>query len=124
MYANHSNVVAEPQSQFTSNRQRPAGSERTNPTLDSTVVETAGDNVSHAAPDGSVSNVPENRPNPGENNLRSVPRRHYQHPAVNAVRDDPFFSDELFNGMLNGQPDTNHVGSMYTQSHQRDIDEY
>ena len=53
-----------------------------------------------------------------------APRRAYQHYTARTGRDDPFFSDELFGGMLNGQPNNNHVGSIYTGSQQREIDAY
>ena len=56
--------------------------------------------------------------------VHTVPHRAYQQAIASAARDDPFFSDELFNGMLNGQPDNNHVGSMYTCSQQQETDEY
>ena len=52
------------------------------------------------------------------------PCRAYQQAIADTTPDDPFFSDELFNSMLNGQPDNNHVGSMYTYSQQEEIDEY
>ena len=54
----------------------------------------------------------------------TAPYRARQQPAARAIQDDPFFPDELFNGMLNGQPDNNHVGSIYTWSQQQEIDEY
>ena len=54
----------------------------------------------------------------------TAPRRAHRQPKANNDQDDPFFSDELYEGMLNGQPDANHVGRMYTHSQQRDIDEY
>ena len=53
-----------------------------------------------------------------------APHRAHQYPAARTIQDDPFFPDELFNGMLNGQPQTNHVGSIYTRSQQQEIDEY
>lgn len=40
------------------------------------------------------------------------------------VRDEPFLSHELFKGMLKGQPDNAHVGSMYTAAQEREYDEY
>ena len=52
------------------------------------------------------------------------PHRAYQQATADTARDDPFFSDELFNGMLNGQPDNNHVGSIYICSQEQEIDEY
>lgn len=54
----------------------------------------------------------------------TAPRRAYRQPTANNVQDDPFFSDELCDGMLDGQPDANHVGRMYTHSQQLEIDEY
>ena len=39
-----------------------------------------------------------------------APRRAHQYPTARTIQDDPFFPDELFNGMLNGQPQNNHVG--------------
>ena len=133
VYANYYsalNAAGEPKPRPSSHRQRQAGSERINPTLNPTVEDTAGDTLGHAssgAPEGNGSNNPGDHPNSREmtrNNARTEPRRQHQQPAVNTVRDDPFFSDELFNGMLNDQPDSNHVGSMYTRSHQREIDAY
>ncbi|KAM0801054.1 hypothetical protein BDR22DRAFT_907134 [Usnea florida] len=44
--------------------------------------------------------------------------------ASQQSHDDPFFSDELFNGMLTGQPNNNHIGSIYTISQQREHDEH
>ena len=130
VYADYHNEIEGSQSRPLSHHQRQAGSERTNPTHDPAVEDTAGDtpgHASHGSPEGNESNDPEDQPNPGEvaqDDAHTTHRRQYQQPAVNTVRDDPFFSDELFNGMLNGQPDNNHVGSMYTRSHQREIDEY
>lgn len=130
VYASYYNAIGGSQSRPSSHRQRQAGSERTNPTLNPIVEDTAGDthgSVSHGASEGNGSNDSGNQRNPGEmvqNDAHTERRGQYQQPAVNNVRDDPFFSDELFNGMLNGQPDNNHVGSMYTRSHQREIDEY
>lgn len=53
-----------------------------------------------------------------------APSPAYQHFEESTAQDDPFFSDELFNGMLNGHPDNNHVGNMYTHAQQREIDGY
>ena len=53
-----------------------------------------------------------------------APRRAYQHYTGRTGRDDPFFSDELYEGMLNGRPNNNHVGSIYTVSQQQEIDAY
>ena len=53
-----------------------------------------------------------------------APRRAYQHYTARTGRDDPFFSDELYGGMLNGQPNNKHVGSIYTCSQQQEIDAY
>ena len=47
-----------------------------------------------------------------------------QQSAMSTSQDDPFFPDELSNGMLNGHPNNNHVGSIYTRSQQQEIDEY
>lgn len=127
VYANYDNSIGELQSQPASHRQRLAGSGRTNPALNATVEDTAGGHVSHAAPEGDGSNASGNQPNPGDVtrvDAHTAPRRQHRQPARNTIRDDPFFSDELFNGMLTGQPDRNHVGRIYTRSQQRDIDEY
>ena len=53
-----------------------------------------------------------------------APRRAYQHYTAGTVRDDPFFSDELYEGMLNGRPNNNHGGRIYTVSQQQEIDAY
>ena len=55
---------------------------------------------------------------------RSAPRQVYRHYTTRTAHDDPFLSDEHFNGMLNGQPDNNYVGHAYTHAQQQDIDEY
>ena len=132
VYANyHSalNATGEPQPRPSSHRQRQAGSERINPALNPTVEDSAGDTQSHSpqgAPEGIGPSDSGNQPNPAEvaeYYAHTAPCRQYQQPAA-STRDDPFFSDELFNGMLNGQPDSNHIGSMYTRSHQREIDAY
>lgn len=129
-YYNGLNATGEPHSRPSSHRQRQAGSERTNAALNPEVGGPARETlhaIPHGDPEGNGSNESEKQPNPGEvthNDVRSTPRQQYRLPAANTVRDDPFFSDELFNGMLNGQPDSNHIGNMYTRSHQREIDEY
>ena len=51
-------------------------------------------------------------------------RRAYQHYTARTGQDDPFFSDELCVGMLNGRPNNDHVGSIYTGSQQQEIDAY
>lgn len=57
-------------------------------------------------------------------NVNIARRRAYRHLAARTSRNDPFFSDELFQGMLNGQPSNEHIGSMYTTSKQQEINEY
>ena len=57
-------------------------------------------------------------------NGQITPRRAYQHYTARTGRDDPFFSEELYRGMLNGHPNNKHVGSMYTASQQQEIDAY
>ena len=52
------------------------------------------------------------------------PRRANSPRTPRYVQDDPFFSDDLFNGMVTGQPNNNHVGSIYTRSQQREHDEH
>ena len=72
-----------------------------------------------------VSRRSSNTMQPARNeNGNIVPRRAYQHYTARTGRDDPFFSDELFDGMLNDRPNNNHVGSIYTVSHQQEIDAY
>ena len=62
---------------------------------------------------------------PARNQNESIAsRRAYQHYTARTSRDDPFFSEELYRGMLNGKPDNAHVGSMYTSSKQQEIDAY
>ena len=70
-------------------------------------------------PDG----PPDSGKSSGSSDVVELTRPHQQ-PAARAIQDDPFFPDELFNGMLNGQPDNNHIGSIYTRSQQQEIDEY
>ena len=53
-----------------------------------------------------------------------APHRAYQHFAARTSRDEPFFSDQLYRGMLNGQPKNKHVGRIYTASQEQEIDEY
>ena len=53
-----------------------------------------------------------------------TPCRAYQHYTARTSRDDPFFSDQLYRGMLNGQPNNKHVGSIYTASQQQEINAY
>ena len=53
-----------------------------------------------------------------------APLRAYQQYTARTGRDDPFFSNELYHGMLNGQPDNKQVGRMYTNSQQQEIDAY
>ena len=62
--------------------------------------------------------------NSGNTGQPATHRRAYLQAKARATQDDPFFSDELFEGMLNGQPDNNHVGSMYTVAQQKEHDEY
>ena len=53
-----------------------------------------------------------------------APRRAYQHYTARTGRDDPFFSNELYVGMLDGHPNNNHVGSIYSGSQEQEIDAY
>lgn len=75
-------------------------------------------------PDDDNSCVPGSSADLAEPAHDDAPRRAHQNPAARTIQDDPFFPDELFNGMLNGQPQNNHVGSIYTRSQQQEIDEY
>ena len=76
----------------------------------------------HPSPDSTRSS---NTVLPARNETGNIaPRRAYQHYTACTGQDDPFFSDELFVGMLNGQPNNNHVGSIYTVSKQQEIDAY
>lgn len=59
-----------------------------------------------------------------DRNGNIAPRHAYQHFEQRTAQDDPFFSDELFEGMLNGIPDNNHVGNVYTHAQQGEIDDY
>ena len=57
-------------------------------------------------------------------NAHIAPQRPYRRRTASTSRDDPFLSDELLDGMLNGHPHANYVGSIYTRSLQKEIDEY
>ena len=111
------------ESRPSSHPQRQAGSERTNPTVNSTVQGTAGDSQGHAS-HGTLQGNGSIDPEMAQKNARAERRAQGQQPAVRNIRDDPFFSDELFIGMLNDQPNNDHVGRMYARFHQREIDEY
>ncbi len=94
----------------------------------------ANDNVSNTPyhvhnnhPEDNNSYDSGNRPDlmePTRNDANTSSRQAHQQPTANPVQDDPFFSDELYNGMLNGRPDAHHVGSMYTRSQQRAFDNF
>lgn len=128
--ANTYTNTGELQPRPSSRRQRQAGSERFSSVLNSTVEEISGDAPAHVpdnALEGYNSHDCGDQSNPVESariDAYTAPRRAYQQPTASTVRDDPFFSDELFNGMLDGRPDANHVGSMYTRAQQREIDNY
>ena len=88
---------------------------------------TTDNNTSHNSRSSSNSVQPasSNTVQPARNeNEKTAPRRSHLHYAACTSRDDPFFSDELYRDMLNGQPNNNHVGSMYTTSKQQEIDSY
>ena len=96
-------------------RQLQAGSERTSLALNPTVEDSSRNTPAQA---------PQNPIELARNDVPTASRRTPQQPTSNTVQDDQFFSDELFNGMLNGQPDANHVGCIYTRSQQNEIDQY
>ncbi|CAD6594045.1 MAG: hypothetical protein ASARMPREDX12_007992 [Alectoria sarmentosa] len=119
----------EAQPRPSSHRQRQPGSERTSSAINPILKESTCDRRAypHSRPksyDSYDSRSPSSSVEPSRNGAHTVSRPTHQHPTASTVQDDPFFSDELFNGMLNGQPDANHVGSMYTRSYQREIDDY
>ena len=128
--ANYYTNTAEPQPRSSSHRQRRPGSERISSTLNPTVENSAGDIPFHVQNNPSEdynSRDSENESNlmePARNDTKIESRRAHQQPAASDAQDDPFFSDELYDGMLNGQPESRHVGRMYTRSRQAEIDEY
>lgn len=107
--------AGETQARPFSHGQRQPGSERFSSALNSTAEQVIGDMPAHA---------PQDPVQPAPNGTPPAFRRAYQQPTASTIQDDPFFSDELFDGMLNGQPDANHVGSIYTRSQKDDIDQY
>ena len=52
------------------------------------------------------------------------PHRAHSPPTPTHAQDDPFFSDELFNGMLTGHPNNKYIGSIYPRSQQLEHDKY
>lgn len=119
-----------PQSQHPSHRQRQPGSERISSATNPTVENNVGDPPYHIQsnrPGDYRSHGSGNQSNPvasARNDSHTTPRQAHQQATARAVQDDPFFSDELYNGMLNGQPENNQVGRMYTRSQQQEIDQH
>lgn len=122
--------MGEPQAQPSSRSQRQPGRERLSSGLNPNAEDSSGRTPAHDnynPPEAPASNHLGNQPNnvnSNRNATQTAPRQAYQQPTASYVQDDPFFSDELYNGMLNGHPDANHVGSIYTRAKQQDIDEY
>lgn len=120
----------EPQPRPSSHRQRQPGSERISSAINPVFKNSTCDRRAYApysrpkSYDSYDSRSPSSPVEPSRNDAHTASRRAYRQSTASTVQDDPFFSDELFNGMLNGQPDANHVGSMYTRSYQREIDDY
>lgn len=120
-----------PQPRNSSHHQHQPGSERLRSVPSHAIQDVTGDLPSH---DQNSPTQGRNSHNPGssatrvqlrrEGNGNIAPRHAYQHFEESTVKDEPFFSDELFEGILNGHPDNNHVGSMYTHAQQREIHEY
>lgn len=130
IYANYYNEIGGPQPRPSSHPQRRPGSERTSSTLNSAVEDVPGNSLNdipNGAPEENGSNGSGDLSMSSEkarDEAHTAPRRQYRQPNARPVQDEPFFSDGLFNGMLNGQPDNNHVGSMYTRSHEQEIDQH
>lgn len=122
--------VEKAQPEPSSHRQRQSASERFSSVLNPPIGNSTSETPAHVLirpPEAHESIHSRNQPSSVEltrNDVHIAPRRASQQSTARYIQDDPFFSDELFNGMLNGQPDNNHVGSMYTRSQQRDIDDY
>ena len=114
-----------------SHPQRQPDSEPFRSDLDPAVQNVMGDVPSNGPEGPTESN---NFHHPGSSVVPAQPTRNedehipphlaYQHYTASTAQDDPFFPDELFNGMLNGHPDNTHVGSIYTLSQQQEIDNY
>ena len=107
------------------------GGQRGSSTRNHTIQGSTGSMPPHGpngTTDGDTSHNSTRSPNtvqPARNeNENLAPRRAYQHYTARTGRDDSFFSDELYAGMLNGQPSDSHVGSLYTSSQQQEIDAY
>ncbi len=126
MYAQNGEAQPRPSSYH----QRQPGSERMSSAFDPTIDDNVGNTPfdihnNHQEHHGSHNSG--NQLNPTElvdRNAQTGSRRIHQQPTASPVHDDPFFSDELYNGMLNGRPDAHHVGSMYTRSQQRAFDNF
>lgn len=124
-------TIGAPQPTQSLHSQRQPGSERFRSAQNPAIQDVTGDMPSY---DQNGPTEGRNPHNPGssaacvqltrDGNGNIVPRRAYQHFEESTAQDDPFFSDELFEGMLNGHPDINHVGSMYTHAQQQEIDDY
>ena len=120
----------EPQPRPSSHRQRQPGSEGISSAINPFFTVSTCDRRANApynrpkSYDSYDSRSPSSPVEPSRNDAHTASRRAYQHPTASTVQDDPFFSDELYNGMLDGHPDAAHVGSMYTRSYQREIDDY
>lgn len=119
-----------PQPRHSSHHQHQPGSERLR-SVPSHAIQDTGDLPSHDQnsltrgrdshnPGSSAARVQLRR----EGNGNIEPRQAYQHFEESTIQNEPFFSDELFEGNLNGHTDNNHVGNMYTHAQQREIDEY
>ena len=106
------------------------GDQRGSSTRNHTIQDSTGSMPPHGSNsttdgDTSFAGRSSNTVQPAHNeNGNIAPRRAYQHYTARTGRDDPFFSDELYEGMLNGRPNNHHVGSIYTVSQQQEIDAY
>ena len=129
--SNPSMSTGEPQPSHSSSSQRQPRSERLHSVQNPAIQDVTDDMPSYDQngptegrssynPGSSAARVQLTR----DGNGNIAPRRAYQHFEESTAQDDPFFSDELFEGMLNGNPDINHVGSMYTHAQQQEIDDY
>ena len=106
------------------------GDQRGSSTRNHTIQGSTGSMPPHGpngTTDGDTSHDSRRSPNtvqPARNENENIAPRRAYHYTARTGRDDPFFNDELYAGMLNGQPGNNHVGSLYTSSQQQEIDEY
>ena len=109
---------------------RQPGSEMYSSVLNPTYSNSAGNTLGHAShgplegyslPDARISS---HTVEPARNTgAHMVPSGAYQQETAMFVPDDPLFSDELSNGMLNAQPDDDHVGSLYNHAQQHELDD-